>query len=58
MKHFDYNAVTSYSYEQLFQTMRELRLPYPAAEQMFRRMVFNVLAATVTTIQRTSPSAY
>lgn len=44
LKHFDYNAVTSYSYEQLFQTMRELRLPYPAAEQMFRRMVFNVLA--------------
>ncbi len=44
MKHFDYNLVGSYSYEQLFQTMRELRLPYPAAEQMFRRMVFNVLA--------------
>jgi serine/threonine-protein kinase HipA len=44
LKHFDYNAVTSFSYEQLFQTMRELRLPYPAAEQMFRRMVFNVLA--------------
>jgi serine/threonine-protein kinase HipA len=42
MKHFDYNLVTSYSYEQLFQTMRELKLPYPAAEQMFRRMVFNV----------------
>jgi len=44
MKHFDYNLVTSFSYEQLFQTMRELRLPYPEAEQMFRRMVFNVLA--------------
>lgn len=44
LKHFDFNAVTSYNYEQLFQTMRELRLPYPAAEQMFRRMVFNVLA--------------
>lgn len=44
MKHFDYNAVTSYSYEQLFQTMRELRMQYPAAEQMLRRMVFNVLA--------------
>jgi serine/threonine-protein kinase HipA len=44
IKHFDFNAVTSFSYEQLFQTMRELRLPYPAAEQMFRRMVFNVLA--------------
>jgi len=44
LKHFDYNAVTSFSYEQLFQTMRELRLSYPMAEQMFRRMVFNVLA--------------
>lgn len=44
MKHFDYNLVNSFSYEQLFQTMRELKLPYPAAEQMFRRMVFNVMA--------------
>ena len=44
MKHYDYNDVNSYSYEQLFQTMRELRLTYPEAEQMFRRMVFNVLS--------------
>ena len=44
MKHVDYNLVTSFSYEQLFQTMRELKLPYPDAEQLFRRMVFNVLA--------------
>ncbi len=44
MKHFDYNLVTSFSYEQLFQTMRELKLPYPDAEQMFSRMVFNVVA--------------
>lgn len=44
INHFDYNAVTSFSYEQLFQTMRELKLPYSAAEQMFKRMVFNVLA--------------
>jgi serine/threonine-protein kinase HipA len=44
MKHFDYNAVTSFSYEQLFQTMRELKLTYPEAEEMYRRMVFNVLA--------------
>lgn len=44
LKHFDYNEVISYSYEQLFQTMRELKLTYPMAEQMFRRMVFNVLA--------------
>jgi serine/threonine-protein kinase HipA len=44
MKHFDFNEVTSFSYEQLFQTMRELKLTYSDAEQMFRRMVFNVLA--------------
>jgi len=44
MQHFDFNNVGSYSYEQLFQTMRSLRLDYPQAEQMYRRMVFNVLA--------------
>jgi serine/threonine-protein kinase HipA len=44
IKHYDYNLVNSFSYEQLFQTMRELKLPYPDAEQMYRRMVFNVLA--------------
>ena len=44
IQHYDYNSVSSFSYEQLFQTMRELKLSYPAAEQMFRRMVFNVIA--------------
>ncbi|MEX1135392.1 MAG: type II toxin-antitoxin system HipA family toxin [Balneolales bacterium] len=44
IKHYDYNDVRSYSYEQLFQTMRQLKLTYPEAEQMFRRMVFNVLS--------------
>lgn len=44
MQHYDFNEVQSYSYEQLFQTMRMLRLPYPQAEQMYRRMVFNVIA--------------
>lgn len=44
MQHYDFNEVTSYSYEQLFQTMRMLHLPYPDAEQMYRRMVFNVIA--------------
>lgn len=44
MQHYDFNEVRSYSYEQLFQTMRLLRLPYPEAEQMYRRMVFNVIA--------------
>ena len=44
LKHFDFNLVTSFSYEQLFQTMRELQLTYQDMEQMFRRMVFNVIA--------------
>ncbi|HPA56800.1 MAG TPA: type II toxin-antitoxin system HipA family toxin [bacterium] len=42
--HFDYNDPRSYAYEQVFQVMRELRLPYADAEQMFRRMVFNIMA--------------
>jgi len=44
MQHFDYNHLMAYSYEQLFQTMRILKLSYPDAEEMFRRMVFNVMA--------------
>ncbi len=44
IQHFDYNNILAYSYEQVFQTMRQLRLTHPEAEQMFRRMVFNVLA--------------
>ena len=44
IQHFDFNEMYGYSYEQVFQTMRLLRLPYPDAEQMYRRMVFNVLA--------------
>tara|TARA_R110002072_G_scaffold4951_3_gene33666 strand:- start:108 stop:1394 length:1287 start_codon:yes stop_codon:yes gene_type:complete len=41
--HFDYNQPNLYSYEQAFQVMRQLRLPYPDAEALFRRMVFNAL---------------
>lgn len=44
IQHFDYNNLQGYSYEQLFQTMRMLKMTYPEAEQMFRRMVFNVMA--------------
>lgn len=44
IQHYDFNNIYGYSYEQVFQTMRLLRLKYPDAEQMFRRMVFNVLA--------------
>jgi len=44
LQHYDFNDMYGYSYEQVFQTMRLLRLTYPEAEQMFRRMVFNVLS--------------
>lgn len=44
MQHYDFNQIFSYSYEQLFQTMRQLKLSYSEAEQMYRRMVFNVFA--------------
>ena len=44
IQHYDYNNLYGYSYEQLFQTMRLLRLTYPQAEEMFKRMVFNVMA--------------
>jgi len=44
LAHFDFNMPGAYSYEQLFQTMRTLRLPYTDAEQAYRRMVFNVVA--------------
>ena len=41
--HFDYHLHRAYSYEQAFNVMRALRLPYSAAQEMFRRMVFNVV---------------
>lgn len=44
IRHFDYNNLYGFSYEQLFQTMRMLKMTYPEAEQMYRRMVFNVMA--------------
>ena len=44
MRHFDFNDISDYSYEQLFETLRLLGLPYPQAEQVFRRMVFNVIS--------------
>jgi serine/threonine-protein kinase HipA len=44
MNHFDFNEVMLYSYEELFETMRMLNLSYPEAQEMYRRMVFNVLS--------------
>jgi serine/threonine-protein kinase HipA len=44
LAHFDFNMPGVYAYEQLFQTMRTLQLPYTAAEQVYRRMIFNIVA--------------
>jgi serine/threonine-protein kinase HipA len=44
LQHYDFNEVNSFSYEQLFETMRLLGLPYTDARQLFTRMVFNVMA--------------
>ena len=44
MAHYDYKMLRAYSYEQVFQVMRRVRLPYSQAEEMYRRMVFNVMA--------------
>lgn len=44
LAHFDYKLLRAYSYEQAFQVMRQLHLPYVQAEEMYRRMVFNVVA--------------
>lgn len=44
LRHFDYHEIKVYSYEQIFETMRALNLPYPQIEQLYRRMVFNIMA--------------
>lgn len=41
--HYDFHFRRAYSYEQAFNVMRRLRLPYSQAEEMFLRMVFNVV---------------
>ena len=41
--HYDYRNLRSYSYEQAFNVMRALRLPYSQAQEMYRRMVLNVV---------------
>ena len=42
--HFDYNNPLMYSYEQVFQVMRQLYLPYSDALQLYKRMIFNIVA--------------
>jgi serine/threonine-protein kinase HipA len=44
LAHFDFNAAGAHSYEQAFLVMRRLGLPRVQIEQLFRRMVFNIVA--------------
>ncbi len=41
--HCDFHLRRAYSYEQVFDVMRRLSLPYQQVEEMFLRMVFNVV---------------
>lgn len=41
--HYDYRLLRAYSYEQAFNIMRGLRLSYSEVQEMFRRMVLNVV---------------
>jgi serine/threonine-protein kinase HipA len=44
MQHVDYNQPGTFSYEQYLRTVLDLNLGYPALEEVFRRMVFNLAA--------------
>lgn len=43
LAHYDYRLPRAYSYEQAFNVMRALRLPYSQAQELFRRLVLNVV---------------
>ncbi len=44
LAHLDYNQANAHSYEEAFAAMRRLKLPRSEFEQMYRRLVFNVVA--------------
>lgn len=44
IKHVNYHDIGAFSYEELFQVARQLRLPRVDAIDLFRRMVFNHVA--------------
>jgi len=44
LAHYDFNAAGEYGYEQAFNIILRLNLGHQALQEMYRRMVFNVLA--------------
>lgn len=43
LAHYDYNLAGAYAYELALLVIRQLGLPMSAVEEMFRRMVFNII---------------
>jgi serine/threonine-protein kinase HipA len=43
LAHYDFNQAGAYGYEQALSVIRELGLPMKDVEQMYRRMVFNIV---------------
>ncbi|MFK7742768.1 MAG: type II toxin-antitoxin system HipA family toxin [Planctomycetota bacterium] len=43
LQHYDYYDSGAHSYEQLFMTMRQLNVPSESVDQMFRRVLFNLV---------------
>ncbi len=43
LAHYDFNQAGAHSYEQAFAVIKRLGLPPSAVEQLYRRMVFNVI---------------
>ncbi len=44
LAHYDFNAAGEYGYEQALSVVQRLNLGHPAMQELFRRMVFNVVA--------------
>lgn len=44
LAHFDFNEAGEYGYEQALATIQRLNLGYPALQEVYRRMAFNVMA--------------
>jgi serine/threonine-protein kinase HipA len=44
MAHYDFNAAGEYAYEQALSVIQRLNLGHPALQELYRRMLFNVLA--------------
>ncbi len=44
LAHYDFNMAGAYSYEQALLVVRQLQLPMQVIEQLFRRVVFNIVA--------------